>query len=363
MQYSFLGFSVSKMMELNLDMKDMAILRYFVDFRETGKMKTEIIKGRSYYWVNYNSMVDEMPFLGLGKRAIMTRMLKLRDLKILNHYTKKEGGTFSFFELGSRYIELISSNKSKSKIKPQKITQDFMEIDQENTLESNKYTLEEREENTLENHKHTLEEREKNELRNHKHAVEEREENALRNRKDTLEEMEEDVEGVINNIQAVPKKGEGVAVKMYKGCLSKGRTKTHLLNNSSTIETNNKKYIKKEIQDIVKYLNDKLGTCYKYDSKKTIRIISSRLMEGYSFNDFKTVIEKKFSEWVGSEFERYLTPGTLFGEKFENYLNQRIFNKVTKVKTDYELPKLRFNNFEGRDYDYDVLEKKLLGWE
>ena len=44
MQYSFLGFSVSKMMELKLDMKDMAILRYFVDFRETGRMKAEIIQ-------------------------------------------------------------------------------------------------------------------------------------------------------------------------------------------------------------------------------------------------------------------------------------------------------------------------------
>lgn len=90
MQYSFLGFSVSKMMELKLDMKDMAILRYFVDFRETGRMKAEIIEGKAYYWVNYNSMAEEMPFLELGKRTIMLRMLKLRDLDILTHYTKKK---------------------------------------------------------------------------------------------------------------------------------------------------------------------------------------------------------------------------------------------------------------------------------
>ena len=25
--------------------------------------------------------------------------------------------------------------------------------------------------------------------------------------------------------------------------------------------------------------------------------------------------------------------------------------------------KLRFDNFKGRDYDYDDLEKKLLGWD
>ncbi|EOR28268.1 hypothetical protein A500_00065 [Clostridium sartagoforme AAU1] len=63
MQYSFLGFSVVKMMELDLDMKDMAILRYFVDFKETGRMNSEIIEGDKYYWVSYKSLEEEMPYL------------------------------------------------------------------------------------------------------------------------------------------------------------------------------------------------------------------------------------------------------------------------------------------------------------
>ncbi|MFL7796622.1 hypothetical protein OIM93_06875 [Clostridium chauvoei] len=113
MQYSFLGFSVSKMVEFKLDMKDMAILRFFIDFRETGKMKAEVLDDNTYYWVNYNTMVEEMPFLELGKRTIMNRMLKLRDLGILTHYSKKEGGTFSYFALGPKYIELISNSNSE----------------------------------------------------------------------------------------------------------------------------------------------------------------------------------------------------------------------------------------------------------
>lgn len=110
MQYNFLGFSVSKMIELNLDMKDMAILRYFVDFKETGRMNYEIVEGEKYYWINYSSIEREMPHLGLGKRAIMLRMLKLRDLGILLHYTKKEGGTYSLVVESEIVAEMYKGN-------------------------------------------------------------------------------------------------------------------------------------------------------------------------------------------------------------------------------------------------------------
>nr|DAO81043.1 MAG TPA: replisome organizer [Caudoviricetes sp.] len=38
-------------------------------------------------------------------------------------------------------------------------------------------------------------------------------------------------------------------------------------------------------------------------------------------------------------------------------------NGQKQVRYSNEKPKLRFNNFKGRDYDYDDLEKKLLGWD
>lgn len=302
MQYSFLGFSVSKMMELKLDMKDMAILRYFVDFRETGKMKAEIIEGKAYYWVNYNSMAEEMPFLELGKRTIMLRMLKLRDLDILTHYTKKEGGTYSFFALGPKYIELISSTKDiKEKNVNEKVTKPS---------------------------------------------------NARKG-------VHENEQGMHRNEQGVHENVEGVCVEMNTGCASECTTKTHLLNNSSTKETLNKKYIKKDVDEVVEYLNIKTGARYKSNSRNTIKLVSARFNDGYSVDDFKKVIDKKVKEWKGTKFEQYLTPQTLFGNKFENYLNQKIIIE----NNSNEKPKLRFNNFKGRDYDYDDLEKKLLGWD
>jgi len=73
---------------------------------------------------------------------------------------------------------------------------------------------------------------------------------------------------------------------------------------------------------IITHLNNITGKKFRSDSLKTAKVISARLREGYSEGDFKAVIEKKFSEWTGTEFEKYLTPDTLFGEKFDKYLNQ-----------------------------------------
>ena len=41
-----------------------------------------------------------------------------------------------------------------------------------------------------------------------------------------------------------------------------------------------------------------------------------------NIDDFKTVIDKKADDWIGTDMEKYLRPETLFGTKFESYLNQ-----------------------------------------
>lgn len=74
---------------------------------------------------------------------------------------------------------------------------------------------------------------------------------------------------------------------------------------------------------IVSYLNEKAGTKYKASSAKTKTAIHARLAEGFKLDDFKTVIDKKCAEWIGTEYEKYLRPETLFGTKFEGYLNAK----------------------------------------
>lgn len=88
-------------------------------------------------------------------------------------------------------------------------------------------------------------------------------------------------------------------------------------------ETENPKPAGKVINDVVEFLNSTVGTGYRASSKKTKSLIKARMNEGYGINDFKTVIMKKSTEWIGSDFEKFLRPETLFGNKFESYLNQK----------------------------------------
>jgi len=84
---------------------------------------------------------------------------------------------------------------------------------------------------------------------------------------------------------------------------------------------------------IVDYLNQKAGTKYQASSKKTQTCIHARLAEGFQIDDFKTVIDKKCAEWIGTEWEKYLRPETLFGTKFESYLNAKVTTNQKPVNT------------------------------
>lgn len=75
-------------------------------------------------------------------------------------------------------------------------------------------------------------------------------------------------------------------------------------------------------EDIVTFLNSMVGSNYKSTTGKTRKLIASRLAEGFTIDDFKAVITKKAKEWQGTDMAQYLRPETLFGTKFEGYLNQ-----------------------------------------
>lgn len=76
--------------------------------------------------------------------------------------------------------------------------------------------------------------------------------------------------------------------------------------------------------EIIDYLNGKADTKYKASAKATQNHIKARWNEGYTIDDFKTVIDKKVIEWrLDPKMSQYLRPETLFGTKFESYLNQK----------------------------------------
>ena len=86
---------------------------------------------------------------------------------------------------------------------------------------------------------------------------------------------------------------------------------------------NNNIYIVEQEQ-IIDYLNKKTGSNYKTSTSKTKSLITSRLNEKYTVEDFKKVIDIKTEQWLkDSKMKAYLRPETLFGSKFEGYLNEQ----------------------------------------
>ena len=77
------------------------------------------------------------------------------------------------------------------------------------------------------------------------------------------------------------------------------------------------------IVEILDYMNSVCGTNYKPSTQKTKTLINARLNEKFTLDDFKKVIDTKYQDW-GSDtsMKKYLRPETLFGTKFEGYLNQ-----------------------------------------
>ena len=111
MKYTMLGFSQQIAADYGLDLNDLAILRWFVDFKESGNMRSMKIDGDVYYWVFYEKISEELFIIKLQKSAIYKRLKKMCDCDILKKKTVSCGGNYSYFALGENYQELIKSQK------------------------------------------------------------------------------------------------------------------------------------------------------------------------------------------------------------------------------------------------------------
>ena len=76
--------------------------------------------------------------------------------------------------------------------------------------------------------------------------------------------------------------------------------------------------------EIIGYLNEKTGKSFKQCSIKTRELIHARYREGFTMEDFNRVIDLKAADWQSDPaWNKFLRPETLFGTKFEAYLNQQ----------------------------------------
>lgn len=91
-------------------------------------------------------------------------------------------------------------------------------------------------------------------------------------------------------------------------------TKTNTLKDKDGMEE--KDFIKSSIN----HLNSILGTSYK-ESKATSELLLNLKKQGYTLEQIKFVIDNQYRLWKDTKYITGLRPQTLFGEKFETYLN------------------------------------------
>lgn len=125
-------------------------------------------------------------------------------------------------------------------------------------------------------------------------------------------------------------------------CVQSGIPDANQCVTQKRIETEEKKYIVEQsptahlFREIIGYLNEKTGKNFKSGSSASKRHINARLSEGFTLEDFKKVIDIKCKEWSGGKMEKYLRPETLFGSKFESYLNECHYSESRQKEPDLE---------------------------
>ena len=110
--------------------------------------------------------------------------------------------------------------------------------------------------------------------------------------------------------------------------------------------------------EIIQHLNMRAGTKYKSNTAKTKQLINARLNEGFTLEDFKTVIDKKCVEWCGTEFEKFLRPNTLFGTKFESYLNQNVVKPKSKKGDAIDAVKDLYMKYGGDNGEQETTDSE-----
>lgn len=283
MKFTVEGFNQKKLVDFNLDIVDAAILRYFIDFKDSGSMVSKLDNEKQYYWVKYEGIIEALPILKLNKAdSVYRRLKKMVEQNILESITVKHGGVFSYYKTGVNYYMLIDDRAIIS-----------TDINPECSDENPKVT------------------------------------DINPNHSDINPEQ---------NINLLYSSNNNSSINIY------------------TL--------------VIDYLNKVAGTSYKASSKKTQSLIKARVNEGFTLDHFKVVIDKKYKEWINTEWARYIRPETLFGNKFEEYYNQLKSVSTIKNNSNSNGKHSTFNAHTQRSYDgsdggpdMNELERRLLGWD
>ena len=129
-------------------------------------------------------------------------------------------------------------------------------------------------------------------------------------------QTEEIINDQQNDQQTTNKRPTNDHIQERKEGIRKERRKDYTLSGRSQNST--------PYQEIIAYLNEKTGRDYKDGTPKTRTLINVLWKQGFQLQDFQKVIDNKVKDWITDQkYSKYLRPETLFGTKFEGYLNEQ----------------------------------------
>ena len=178
-------------------------------------------------------------------------------------------------------------------------------------------------------------------------------------------------DGELINISGIISASENIVDKDFKNYVSELINKCisgKISNIKCCSAVDNKEKEKKDqivkdfSKEVISYMNEKCNTRYQYKSEYVLRRISARMKDGFTnIEDYKKVIDKKAGQWLNTDYEKYLRPDTLFGTKFEVYLNERDKEYERKIKIkERQIQKEKEENEERIDYwDNDADNKEM----
>ena len=134
MKYTIEGFSQKRMVEFGMDCVDAVFLRWFLDFVSTGQMRSVIVEGKTYYWLMYRYVIEELPLMRISSSESLGERLQrlcgnpkvrkgrtavVRQPVLEHHLVKNAAGTYSYFRMIPGVMASLISDTEATRAKPQ----------------------------------------------------------------------------------------------------------------------------------------------------------------------------------------------------------------------------------------------------
>ncbi len=113
MKYTIEGLQQKVLLEYRCDAEDAVILRFVIDFFNSGAMKIiEDDDGEVYFWVHYDTIITEIPIIGIKKQALRDRFDKYVEAGLMKKkVVKNNKGSYTYFGFNKLKYEAMVREK------------------------------------------------------------------------------------------------------------------------------------------------------------------------------------------------------------------------------------------------------------